>query len=103
MLITFSDLLIALPLNSTLTDRYLIQAVQSKKKNLIECVNKENATVQSFYAHFVISPDGAVIAKLINSDQKNKEVLKCSIDILNTLRLKSFSGPSIEKSFYFTL
>lgn len=87
--------------DSTLPDTYLDQVVKRKKKQIIDCALKNNQTFNNLAIHLTIFPSGKTKTRLINSLQTKVEVLQCTLDIFNRIQFKKFSGPRIEKNYYF--
>lgn len=85
----------------TLPDAYLDQVMQRKKPLILECANKFEIQAKDLFIEISIQPSGKTKARLINSEQKNEDVMRCSLSILNRIQFKKFSGSLIVKNYYF--
>ena len=87
--------------SQTLPDAYLDQVIQRKKEKIYQCAVHQKVSAQNFLVELTIEPSGKTLARLISSSQKNKEAIRCSLDILNRIQFKKFNGSPIQKGYYF--
>ena len=88
-------------LQYTLPEDYLDQVIHRKKQKLYQCTVSHNVQPQEFLVELVISPFGQTTARLIHSLQKNQQVIRCQLNVLERIKFKKFSGPAIYKRYLF--
>ena len=90
-----------LDFDRTLPDPYLDQVIHRKKTYIHQCATRLGAKPEDILIEIQIQPSGNTKARLIHSTQVNKAVLKCTLDVLDRIQFKKFSGLPIIKSYHF--
>lgn len=85
----------------TLPEAYLNQVIHRKRENIQNCAEKQGLASKDFLVELTILPSGKTQSRLINSDSQDKEILKCTLRILNRIQFKKFKGPPIIKGYHF--
>ena len=85
----------------TLPEAYLNQVIQRKKESIQNCAEKQGLASKDFLVELTILPSGKTQSRLINSESQDKEILKCTLRILNRIQFKKFKGPPIVKGYHF--
>lgn len=88
-------------LKKTLPDKYLDQVINRKKENIRQCAENKGEKGKNFLVEITVFPDGKTKARLISSSQDNKDIIRCSLNVLNRIQFKKFSGSPIKKGYYF--